>query len=121
MDPHIKTLCDLLNSDIAILTDQQTRDYNFILNRQTLFIRTSNLDPEARREQIMKLPEIVRRQRTAAAQLTQLSAAIGRLEAAHQALATEAQHSTPESLTTKLGDLEAAGSDLGTFYNSMSK
>jgi hypothetical protein len=120
MDSHVKVLCDLLESDIAILKDQQTRDYNFIINRQTLFIRTSRtLDAEQRREQIMKLPEIVRQQRVADQQLTQLSAAIARLELAHHALAVEAQGNNPESLTNKLGDLEAAGNDLGKFYSSL--
>jgi hypothetical protein len=121
MDPHVKTLCDLLESDIAILQGQESRDYDFIIDQQTLFIRepSSKLDPEQRREQIMKLPGIVRQERESTQQLTQLSAAIARLELAHHALAAEAQGNNPQSLKIKLGDLEAAGSDLGNFYSSL--
>jgi hypothetical protein len=121
MDPHVKTLCDLLESDITILKDQESRDYDFIIDQQTLFIRepSSKLDPEQRREQIMKLPGIVREERASTQQLTQLSAAIARLEIAHHALAVEAQINNAQSLKSKLGDLEAAGSDLANFYSSL--
>jgi hypothetical protein len=121
MDPHVRTLCELLESDIAILKDQESRDYDFIIDQQTLFIRepSSKLDPEQRREQIMKLPGIVREERASTQQLTQLSAGIVRLEIAHHALAAEAQSNNSQSLKTKLGDLEAAGSDLGNFYSSL--
>jgi hypothetical protein len=122
MDPHVKTLCDLLENDIAILKDQEGRDYDFIIDQQTLFIRqpASNLAPQQRRELIMKLPGIVRQEKASTLQLTELSAAIGRLEVAHQALATEAQGDHPESLKNKLDDLEVAGADLGKFYSSLS-
>jgi hypothetical protein len=121
MDPNVKTLCDLLESDIAIVKDQEGRDYDFIIDQQTLFIRepSSKLDPEQRREQIMKLPDIVRQERASTQQLTALSAAVARLELAHHALAAEAQANNPESLKSKLGDLKAAGSDLGNFYSSL--
>lgn len=120
MDPHFKTLCDLLESDIAILKDQESRDYNFVINQQTQFIRaTTALDPEQRREQIMKLPDIVREEQASTQQLTEFSAALVRLELTHHALASEAQGNNPESLKSKLGDLEAAGSNLGSFYSSL--
>lgn len=121
MDPHVKTLCDLLESDISILKDQESRDYDFIIDQQTLFIRepSSKLDPEQRREQIMRLPDIVRQERASTQQLTELSTAIVRLELTHHALAAEAQGNNPESLKSKLGDLEVAGSDLGSFYSSL--
>jgi hypothetical protein len=95
--PNVKTLCDLLLSDITILKDQENRDYNFIINQQTLFIRrTTALDPERRREQIMRLPEIARQKQASAQQLIQLGESIGRLELAHHALAAEAQANNPE-------------------------
>ena len=121
MDPHVKALCDLLESDIAILKDQEGRDYNFIIDQQALFLRepSNKLDPEQRREQIMKLPEIVRQEKVSTQQLTQLSSAIVRLELTHHAFAAEAQGNNPESLKNKLGDLEAAGSALGNFYSSL--
>ncbi len=122
MDPELKVLGDLLESDLAILRGQETRDYNFIINRQTLFLRTStNLDPELRREEIMKLPGIVRQQRISDDKLTQLNAAIARLELTHHAFAAEAQGNNPESLSKKLNDLEAAGKELTAFYISLSK
>ena len=121
MDPHVRTLCNLLESDISILKDQEARDYDFIIDQQTLFIRrpSSNLDPQQRRDEIMKLPGIVREQRASTQQLTQLSAAIAGLETSHHALAVDAQGNDPQSLKAKLGDLEAAGRDLGNFYMSL--
>jgi hypothetical protein len=122
MDPQVKVLCELLASDIAILTDQENRDYNFIINQQTLFVRVQSktLDPEQRREQIMKLPEIVRQKQASGQQLPQLSASLVRLELTHHAFAAAAQGNNPESLKQKLGDLEAAGRELGAFYSSLS-
>jgi len=122
MDPHVKVLCDLLASDITILKGIEDRDYNSVINRQTLFILepASKLDTEERRKLIMQLPAIARRQQTSDQQLTQLSAAIVRLELTHHALAAEAQGNNPESLKSKLGDLEAAGKDIGKFYTSLS-
>jgi hypothetical protein len=120
MDPHVKTLCALLVSDVAILTDQENRDYNVIINQQTQFVMaTKNLDPGQRRDLIMKLPGIVRQQQLSSEALQHLSASIQRLEVAHDALAADAAGKTPESLKQKMGDLEAAGSGLGNFYTSL--
>jgi hypothetical protein len=122
MDPNVKTLCDLLKSDIASLKSIEGRDYNYVINQQTLFIRESSgkLDPGVRRVLITKLPAIAREQQASDSQLTQLNAAIDRLELTHHALAAEAQSNNPESLTQKLAELEAAGGDLGKFYSSLS-
>jgi len=122
MDPHVKVLCDLLESDVSILKGIEDRDYNSVVNRQTLFLRENPkmLDPEIRRESIMKLPAIVRQQQTSDQQLTALSAAIARLEMTHHAFAADAQGNNPESYKQKLAELEAAGADLGKFYSSLS-
>lgn len=120
MDPHVKALCGLLESDIATLTDQENRDYNFIINQQTQFLlATKNLDAAQRRDLIMKLPEIVRKEQASSQALKQLSASIARLELTHHALAAAAQGNNPESLKQKLGELEAAGSELKKFYSSL--
>jgi hypothetical protein len=125
MDPNVEALCKLLEKDIDVLQSQEKLDYDFILNRQTLFIRqsqssaTNPLNPQERREQIMKLPEIVRQERLTDTELTQLRASIVKLELTHHALATEAQGNNPESLAAKLGDLSIAGNDLGKFYSSL--
>jgi hypothetical protein len=121
MDPHVKTLCDLLQSDISTLKDQEGRDYDLIINQQTLFIRvTPNLDPEQRREQIMKLPAVARQKQASDLQLTDLSNAVGRLRLTHHAFAAQAQGNNPTTIKSTLSDLEAAGSDLGAFYKTLS-
>jgi hypothetical protein len=122
MDPHLRTLCDLLESDIDILQNRERRDYDTLLDDETLFIRTSpTLSAEDRRNEIVKLPAIVRQQRQADQQLTTLRASIEKLYLTHHALATVAQGNNPESLKDKLGELEAAGGNLGTFYTSQAK
>ena len=116
----MKALCNLLESDIVILTDQEDRDYNFIINQQTQFVlATKNLDPGQRRDLIMNLPEIVRKEQASSQALKQLNASVARLELTHHALAAAAQGNNPESLKQKLGELEAAGSELGKLYSSL--
>jgi hypothetical protein len=121
MDPHVKVLCDLLESDITILQGIEDRDYNYVINQQTLFIRESSgkLDPGVRRVLITKLPGIARERQVSDRQLTQLSAAIVRLELTHHAFATDLQGNNPESLKQKLSELAAAGEELGKFYSSL--
>lgn len=120
MDPHVESLCKLLQDEIGVLQEQEQRDYNYIINRQTLFIRTtSTLNPEQRREEIMKLPEIVRQQRSGDEQLVRLRTSIGRLALTHHALAADAQGNNPQSLMSKIADLGAAGSALGKFYSGL--
>ena len=121
MDPHVKTLCDLLESDIALLKGIEDRDYNYVVNQQTLFLRANpkTIDPEIRRESIMKLPAIEREQRASDQQLTALSASIAKLELTHHALSAAAQGNNPESLKQKLAELEAAGAEIGKFYSNL--
>ena len=121
MDPHVTVLCDLLRSDIAILQDQELRDYDFIIDRNTLFIRETSktLDPEERREQIMKLPGIVRQQHDSAEQLAQLSKSIDDFERTYHELAAQAQGNNPEPLIGKLKELEATATGIGKFYTSL--
>jgi hypothetical protein len=125
MDPHVHQLCKLLDDDIGILQDQEKRDYNRIINLQTLFIREdtklhpADLYREQRRLEIMKLPEIVRQQRVTDERLANLRAAIVNLALTHHALAAEAQGNNPESLTAKLAELAAAGKSLGKYYSSL--
>jgi hypothetical protein len=120
MDPEIKVLCELLAKEIDILSSQETIDFNLVIDRQTLFLRTaSGLDPEVRREQIMKLPELARQQKQAAQQLKVLRAGLVKLELTHHALAAELQGNNPESIKQKIADLGAAGGNLGKFYSSL--
>ena len=121
MDPKVKVLCDLLESDIRSLKSIEGRDYNYVIDQQTLFLRepSSKVDPGVRRVLITKLPAVAREQQASDRQLTDLSAAIVRLELTHHAYAAEVQGNNPESLKQKLADLEAAGKDLGQFYSSL--
>jgi hypothetical protein len=120
MDPQVKLLCELLAKEIDILSSQETIDFNLVIDRQTLFLRTATtLDPETRREQIMKLPELARQQKQAAQQLKQLRAGLVGLEMTHHALAAELQGNNPESIKQKFADLAAAGGNLGKFYSSL--
>ena len=121
MDPHVQALATLLESDIDVLNDVGHRDYERIINIQTLSLRKdTSLDSGDRREGIMKLPEIVRQEKDAEEKLNSLRAAVVQLAQAHQQLVANAQGKTPESLKEKLEDLAAAASDLGTFYSSLS-
>lgn len=120
MNPVVEKLCQTLASDAEHLRSIEGRDYDDIIDRQTLFIRKSTtLDPEARRNEIMKLPEIVRQKRAADEQLDTLHAALVKLDMTHQALAAQAQGNNPATLKDKLGDLAAAGSNLGKYYSSL--
>lgn len=120
MDPHIKALCELLAKDIGILQSQEKLDSNDIIDVQTELARNPKLDPEERRTEFMKLPEMARQQQENDQALTDLRGAIVRLELAHHALAVEAQANNPETIKQKLGDLERAGESLGNVYSSLS-
>jgi hypothetical protein len=120
MDPHIKALCELLANDIGILQSQEKFDSNDIIDVQTDLARNPKLDPEERRAEFLKLPEMARQQQANDQILTELRASLVRLELAHHALAAEAQGNSPGSIKEKLGDLESAGESLGKFYSSLS-
>jgi hypothetical protein len=119
MDPQIESLCKLLADELDILASQEKIDFDSIILRQRLFLTTATLDAQERREQIMKLPELVRQERAAQANLAQLKAGLLGLELTHHALAAEAQGNNPESFKNKLADVEAAGKNLGKFYSSL--
>jgi len=119
MDPHVQAMCELLAKDIEYLQMQEKLDSNDVIDKQTDFIRNAKLDPEEKRAEFMKLPEMARQQRANDQRFTELHAAILNLELTHHALAAAAQGNNPETLTQKLGDLAAAGESLGKFYSSL--
>jgi hypothetical protein len=120
MDLKLQPLWTLMENDVALLLDQENRDYDTILDGQKGFLlENPNLQPDERREEIMKFPGIVEQQRDSVKQLARLHDAILRLALAHHALAEAAQSNAPESLKSKLSDLETAGSNLGKFYASL--
>jgi len=120
MDPHVQALATLLESDIDVLKEVGHRDYERIINLQTLSLRKNNNQASSeRREEIMKLPDIVRQSREADEKLDSLRAAVVLLAQTHQQLAAEAQGKNTESLKEKLQDLASAANELGTFYSSL--
>jgi len=120
MDPHVQALAALLESDIDVLKEVGHRDYERIINLQTLSLRKNNNQAsQERRKEIMKLPDIVRQEREAEEKLASLRAAVVVLAQTHQQLAAEAQGKNTESFKEKLQDLASAANNLGTLYSSL--
>lgn len=124
MDPAIQLFCKALDDDISALDGIGQRDYDRILDLEKQFILADgqsgqNVNPQAWRAEVMKLPEIARQQQEAHERLTSLREALNKLALTHHALAAEAQHNNPESLKDKLSELASAGSALGKFYSAL--
>lgn len=123
MDPHVDALAKLLEDDIDVLTQQTDHDYKRIVNLQILFIRKNSennrLGPSEQRNEIMRVPDLLRQQKAASEKLSSLKAAIALMAKAHHDLTAEAQGKNPESFKAKLQDLAHAASDLGSFYSSL--
>jgi len=116
MDPHVKTLCQLLANDTAILQEQEKLDSNHLIDGWTDLIRNSKVDPLQRRTAFIQVPLLARRQQADSLLFTDLHAALVRLELAHHALAAVAQGNSPESLKQKISDLQSAGASLGKLH-----
>ena len=123
MNPSVLTLCELLNSDIVILRRQADVDYQLLVTDQDQFIRHQGtaLNPIQHRDQVGELLDIAAQQKANDDLLAKLQKAIHTLAVAHQALAAAAQGNNSESIQQKIIELEAAGQDLGTFYQSLPK
>jgi hypothetical protein len=121
MDPQIETMCKTLSKDVDALKSDELIDFNFMINEQTVFLRENkSMDAGERQALIMKLPEMVRKQRAADEELDDLKAGLGKLVLTHHAFAAELQGNNPESIGSKLSDLSAAGGNLGKYYSSLS-
>jgi hypothetical protein len=123
MNTNIEAICNFLNSDIVILRRQADVDYQALAVDQDAFIRHSgtSLNPIQRRDEIRTLIGIADQQKANDLLLQKLQTALHTLDLTHQALAAAAQGNDPESIKQKLAELTAAGQDLGTFYQSLSK
>ena len=121
MDPYMQNLCKALSADIDTIHMIERRDFDYLINTRTLFLRehSKELSPYERRVEILALPELAREQHDADMLLDQLRASIFKIELTHHALAAEAQSNNPESLRGKMGDLLAAANNLGRFYSSL--
>jgi hypothetical protein len=122
MNPNVKTLCELLDSDIVSLRRQADVDYQTLITDQDQFIRhpATPLDPVEHRHEIGKLITLAAQQKANDDLLAKLQVALHTLELTHQALAAAAQGNDPESIKQKIADLEAAGQSLASFYGSLS-
>jgi len=122
MNPQVLTLCELLNSDIVILRRQADVDYQLLVTEQDQFIRSkgTSLNPIQHREEVGKLLDLAAQQKANDDLLAKLQTALHTLALTHQALAAVAQGDNPESIQQKIGELEAAGQNLQTFYQSLS-
>lgn len=122
MDPHIESLCKLLTDDIDTLRAQSKKDYEDLLRQQMLYFRENEkqLAHSERREEVEKLPSILKNEQTTDSMLADLHTAIGRLALTHHALAAAAQGNSPEALTARIADLAAAGENLGRYYQTPS-
>jgi hypothetical protein len=121
MNPNVKTLCELLDSDIVVLRRQADVDYQTLITDQDQFIRHPDtpLDPVEHRNEIGKLITLAAQQKANDDLLAKLQVALHTLELTHQALAAAAQGNDPESIKQKIADLEAAGQSLATYYSSL--
>lgn len=124
MDPNVEALCKALAGDVQTINSVEGRDYDRILDLEKQFILEdekpgTNANPEMLRAEIMKLPEIARKQKAANDRLAALHKAILNLELTHHALAAEAQGNNPQGLQQKLSELSDAGGRLGKFYSSL--
>ncbi|HEV2135573.1 MAG TPA: hypothetical protein VGR47_15165 [Terracidiphilus sp.] len=124
MDPNVEAVCEALAKDVQAINSIEQRDYDWILDKEKQFILEdekpgTNANPELWRAEIMKLPEIARKQKAAKEKLTALHEALVNLAMTHHALAAEAQGNNPQALQEKLAELSDAGSKLGKFYSSL--
>jgi hypothetical protein len=119
MNPNVIGLCELLNSDIVILRRQADVDYQTLITNQDQLVRHATVDVFEHRDQVGKLIDMAARQKANDALLAKLQTALHTLALTHQALAAAAQGNDPESIKQKIAELEAAGQDLGKFYQSL--
>ena len=121
MNPVIKTLCDLLDSDLVTLRRQADVDYEALLQDEDQFIRhpSSPLSPVEHRTEVGKLITLAAQKKANDELLSKLQIALHTLETTHQALTDAAQGQDHESIRQKIADLQAAGENLASFYNSL--
>ncbi len=117
MDPQIQSLCSLLSSDVAILRRQAKKDYEDLFRQQEIQIK-QDLKADGIRDQIAKLPEILRKERHTDAMLAELQTAVTELAATHHALAAE-RANQPEALRARIAELTEAGERLGKYYQAL--
>ena len=132
MNKPVQDICSLLVMDIGALPDstgkggyglraQLHNQYEDLLKAQDSFIlHNKGLDPRSRREEIARLPEIVRERDAADATLSATQKAIKKLAETHTELARAFDAPTPK-LKTLVRQLGAEGNRIGQFYKAIGK
>ncbi len=121
MNPNIQALCETLNSDVVILRRQADVDYQSQIEQLNQSIRHegSAVTPYEHRLEIGSLIELANQQKANDDLLAKLQTALHTLALTHQALAAAVQGNNPESISQKIAELSAAGTDLSAYYKSL--
>lgn len=119
MDGYVKSLCVLLQADVAVMRSQADSDYNNLLTDQNQFMLHYKLNPVERRDVVEKLIATMGRKRQADQFYAQLDSTVGKLYMTHHALAAAAGGNNPATFTQNLADLTAAGNGLASFYQTL--
>ena len=132
MNKPMQDICGLLVIDIGVLPDsngkgghglrtQLHNQYEDLLKAQDSFIiHNTALDPRSKREEIARLPEIVRERDAADATLSATQKAIKKLAETHSELARSFDAPTIK-LKTLVRQLCDEGSRIGQFYKTIRK
>jgi hypothetical protein len=119
MNENVKTLCGLLESDIAVMKTQADADYTSLLMTENQFVLHNKLDAVEKRNEVEKMIRVAGQQKANQRLLDALNGAVVKLSLTHQALAAAAQGNNPGSLSETIAELEAAGQDLSAYYKSL--
>ncbi len=121
MNPHVQTLCELLNSDVVLLRRQADVDYQSQITQLDQSIRHEGaaVSPYEHRLEIGTLIALANQQKANDDLLAKLQTALHTLAMTHQALAAAVQGNNPESISQKIAELAAAGHDLNVYYKSL--
>jgi len=119
MNENVKTLCGLLEADIAVIKTQADSDYTSLLLTENQFVLHNKLDAVEKRNEVEKMMRVLREQKSDNRLLDALNNAVVKLRLTHAALAAAAQGNNPGSLKETIAELQAAGKDLSTYYKSL--
>ena len=119
MNDNVKLLCGLLEDDIQVMKTQADSDYTGLLLTENQFVLHNKLDAVEKRNEVERLIKVVQQQKANDRLLGALNNAVVKLRLTHQALAAAAQGNNPGSLKETIAELQAAGSELSTYYKSL--
>lgn len=132
MNDPVQNICKLLVADIGALPvkekgghglrNQLHNQYDILIIEQDQFIQNNKgkLDPRVKRDEIVRLPELVREQETADATLAATQKAVSKLAETHAELVRSFDSPSPK-LKDLIIQLEDEGKRIGQFYKSIGK